>query len=230
VETEFDKYGGLALSVVSGSKAVGGSAAEHFYISGMKDGIEYLYRFANIGGQQSAKYVMFDGSGTPPAANPDVFVIGSVEYLLFAWGSGNFALYAQSSEDDERVYFTASALFDFSAIRAEVQTHVYKAPGWILCPEYNDARKTLYFTQAFWVQNAVKEDYINVRIWQSVLSGQTFGAPMEVQGTIDPFNSAHYVDGLPHDAGDFPGRMGLWWIGRLYMTDVGTKAFLSYCQ
>ena len=213
--------------MISGSKAVSG-AAGHFYLSGMEEGVEYLFCFSYVGGQPSAKYVMFDGSGIPPAANPDVFVIGGVEYLLFAWGNGNFALYARDSEDAERVYFVASTMFDFSAIRTMVQSYVYKSPAWNLCPEYNDVRKTLYFTLAFWIEDAAKGDYIEVRIWQSVQTGNVFDTPTRAQGGIDPYNAVHFADESPlHTPDDFTGRMGLWWIGRLYMTDDGTKAYFN---
>jgi hypothetical protein len=224
--TEFDKYGGVSLSTASTSKAVQG-AAEYFYITALDNGVEHLYRFASTGGDPEAKYVMFDGSGTPPAANPDVFTIGGVEHLLFAWGNGNFTLYRKGTEDDTHVYFTGSALFDFSAITAEVQTHAYSSPAWVLCPEYNDTRKTLYFTLAFWVQNAAKGDYIKVRIWQSMLTENAFGAPTMTQGEIDPFNNAHYAAPGAYDEDSFSGRNGLWWIGRLYMTDDGTKAYFN---
>ncbi len=177
----------------------------------------------------NSKTVLFDGKETPPAPYPIAFDLGGKRYMLFGWGSGEFSIYEYQSEDDNYVYFASCSLWNFSAIGNYVKSIMYKGTNdaWILCPAYNDARKTLYFTLCWWVENAVKGDYIKIRVYESALNSVTFGAPSELSGEINPFNPVHYIDGKWHTEADFPGRMGLWWIGRMSITLDGKKAFFN---
>ncbi len=179
--------------------------------------------------QNGAKNLLFDGTNSTPPGYSCAFEYNSDYYMLFGYSQGIFKLYKYSSEDDTNVYFTSSSLWDFSQVSNIINSAPYNSmqTPWILCPTYNDARKTLYFTLCYWVHNTVKGDYIKIRTYESKLQGSAFGPASELRGTINPFHPIHYLNGQWHSENDFSGRGGLWWVGRMYVTQDGKKAYFN---
>ncbi len=176
-----------------------------------------------------AKNLLFDGTNSTPPGYSCAFEYNSDYYMLFGYSQGIFKLYKYSSEDDTNVYFTSSSLWDFSQVSNIINSAPYNSmqTPWILCPTYNDARKTFYFTLCYWVHNTVKGDYIKIRIYESKLQGSAFGPASELRGTINPFHPIHYLNGQWHSENDFSGRGGLWWVGRMYVTQDGKKVYFN---
>jgi|GEM_PF-4491893 len=195
--------------------------------------------------RSGAARVTPDGTATPPSKTvvlndrtdlpspyPNSFATNGKSYLLFVATNNSFALYTQGATTDTQVQYARDLnTFDFSAIStfANNSIYEYKNFGVISNPAYSVIRKTLYFTFSWWVADSIKGDYIKIRIFQSKLAadGKTFLTPTEVAGEMDPLSGVHYVDGKSRLPTDFPGRLGLWWIGRMYMTADGKKAYFN---
>ena len=209
------------------------SSSGYYYIAGQNTDGEAILLEINLA--DGKKYtVQMDDSFTPFTPYPDSFETNGSRYLLFGKGLGDFRLYKLDSYDEERevVLFRSSSEYDYSAISPFVRQKSLDYQGdenyaWILCPVFSAERETLYFTLCFWEENAVKGDYIKTRVYESPLNGNSFEAPAEARGVIDPYDPSHYTNGLRHDQDDFPGRMGIFWIGRMYVTDDGNKAFFT---
>ncbi|MEI8095075.1 MAG: hypothetical protein WCG80_12755 [Spirochaetales bacterium] len=174
------------------------------------------------------KAVVFNDKAVQPSPYPFAFTKDGENYLLYSV-SKDFELYRQNSENDDSIVYKKSTLWDFSAISTYVKSILYNGQNnaWIFCPVWSEARQTLYFTLAKWEVNATKGDFIRIRVYESKLIGTQFQTPTESQGEIDPYDPSHYVDGLRHSENDFPGRMGIGWIGRLYVTADGTRAYFN---
>jgi hypothetical protein len=236
-----------SISVISGEENpeqvgssgydIGGSiTGGYYYVTGQNSNGEAILKEINLS-TGAERLVQLGDSFEPVSAYPGAFILNSTRYLLFSYGTGSFALYVYVSEDDTGgiVYFTESNMWNFSNITSFVESingdyPDWDSSAWISCPNFNVARNTLYFTLAYWqedVSGAKDGDYIKIRVYESGLSGNTFQTPTETRGEIDPFDPSHYTDSQRHDQDDYPGRMGVYWIGRMYVTEDGNKAFFT---
>jgi hypothetical protein len=208
----------------------------------------YFWAGQDANGLTGLVYVMPDGTTTPPtksvvlndridlpSAYPNNFVLNGTSYLLFSndpkGSSPNaFYLYSEVSETSTQLSFNADTTFDFTAVNAFNNGFVYNGSrtGWASSPVYSVVRKTLYYTFSWWVSDSVIGNYVTCRIFQSTLGsdGKTFGTPTQIGGAMDPFSGTHYKDGNARTQ-DGLGTGYLWWIGRLYMTSDGTKAYFT---
>jgi serine protease AprX len=177
----------------------------------------------------AAKTMLFDGSTAAPAPYPQALSEDGTQYMLCGKGAGLFWLYQYDHEDANYIYYVSVSRWDFSAFTNYVNSILYKGKptAWIVSPFYSSARRTLYVTICFWVEHAAKGDYVKVRIYESALSGNAFQTPQELRGEINPYHPAHYQNGQWHTPDDFPGRLGFWWIGRMYVTGDGKKAYFN---
>lgn len=209
------------------TRAVGSKPATLFLTGSHGNQDEFVREERGDAGS-THKSVLFDGQSVPPSSYPSAFTRNGENYLLFSTNN-DFRLFKQASEEVGTVQFQTSLLWDFSAISVYLKARLYNGQNstWIFCPAWSEARQTLYFTVAGWEVNSTKGDFIRIRVYESKLEGTVFQVPAETRGEIDPYDASHYVDGKRHSENDFPGRMGVGWIGRLYVTDDGKRAYFN---
>jgi hypothetical protein len=232
INTGFAKNGSISIvnsntSNTMNISALSNNANEYAYISGQDgNGDAYMKEINNDSGEE--KIVLFNSNKKPPAAYTSAFMIENNRYLLFAFGQ-EFSLYKHNKTDEENSHFVSSDLWDFSKINNYLSNLTYKGnpTGWVMSPEYNNSLKKLYFTLNKWVEDSTKGDYIKVRIFESSLNNGEFSTPKELEGEINPYNAIHYINGKEHSWSDFPGRMGGFWLGGMFITDDGTKAYFN---
>lgn len=155
----------------------------------------------------------------PVTANPTVFTIDGVKYMLFIrpnnpiYGSV-FALFEYVSEDSQTITFKVSNRWDFSAVvaweQSLISSSIVKAN--CLLPDFNPDTNTLYFSVEFqekysWSDQSryadKSRDALYDRIAYTVLTGTTFGTPAYITGSADPFDASHFSDGLAKTPEDF---------------------------
>ncbi|HEX3047916.1 MAG TPA: hypothetical protein VHY08_24405 [Bacillota bacterium] len=219
------KYGSVTTATETGVAAtqtkLSGSVIgdnNYYYVTGKNSDGAVLYQYLPFNSTQAyQKQVMLDNSSFPPSAYPYAFVLNNTRYLLFGYGLGTFKLYQYQSENNQNVYFVSSSLWDFSNVKTGINTVAYTSDGgpWVLCPTYNDTLHTLYFTLLWKV-----DGYVHVRLFESQLTDNVFGSPIQIPGPINPADASHYSDGQAHD-------QSYMWIGRMYLTKDGTKAFFN---
>lgn len=236
INTGFSKNGSISVIEENNFSSMGAnnlSAEEnlYLYISGQNDSGNAYIKQVNQSSKEE-KIVSFDGIEEAPAAYPSAFKLDGIRYLLFG-NKKSFELYKFYSSDEDKSYFISSNRWDFSNIENYLSDLKYKGDdtGWIMAPEYNNTLNTLYFTIGRWIynpDNQYRKEYIKMRIYKSSLNNQIqFSEPTEVKGELDPYNGIYYKDGKERTIDDYPQGEGLFWLGRMYITTNGEKAYFT---
>ena len=224
---------GIVASSGYSSLTVSSGEIEYLYITGKSgDSLKGIVELRIEGSEQEERTVVLKSESShtsaPPSAYPSAFIMNGERYLLFLVGQSSFGLYKKTTETESEVHYEKETIWDFNNITNYVTSIMYYGQNraWIITPDYNDTRKTLYFTLAYLQEPTVttKND-LKMRIYESQLTDNVFETPQETIGAINPYNPIHYIDGQWHDDNDFPGNVG--WIGRMYVTEDGTKAFFN---